>query len=522
MSISLGQVTAAVMPGSTVVHPAPPASAGLRVMTAAELALYKKTFAEYYALVGGVRGRPNAAVQYLSVIGWLSRNRRTFYTTLYLPLRQRKLFQTEKAMRDHWARVNPEAVAARIAAAKAKAAAIALEKKTRYADLCKRITMPPLSELGYDTLTVIRTTIGRDVDEPASEKREMRARLYSRMKAIKLHALGLGPVPPGGMPTSGPTLYWVPELAFKREVCGSLTPAETARAIELGNAARAFLHKRARDKRKSRLKRIVAVAAVVVGAVYLGPMIAGALKGGAVGTAASSKAAAAKIIAAKSATAAKAIAIKTAAAATGKVALAAKAVGGAKMLATATAKTAAKTAAQAALTSTVKTTAADLAKKAASKAAATAATEALSIADKARELIPKVVDVANNARTLKAIANGEIPPPPITLTGDSFREYATSLAQQYLEKEIRDKQQRLTEAQLEADNREIQAEIDRLQRETVARLERQRIPPQQISYPLPAVAPAVAAGDAAGETRREDMLKYAMLAVPMVAVVMMR
>jgi len=503
------------------------AAMGMRVMTAAESSQYSACTAEYRRLTGGT-SRPTAAVQYMSYAGWLSRNRAACYS-MYKAVRLGKLFSTRATMVARWQSTNPEAVAARKAKALAVAAAAAAKKKAHYLRLCNAIQMPPLADLGYDTLTVSRTTIGRDVDEPASEKREMRARLMVRYRAIKLHALGLGPVPSGGMPTSGPTLYWVPELAFKREVCGSLTPAETARAVELGNAARAFLHKRARDKRKSRLKKLVAIAAVVVGAVYLGPMIAGALKGGGVAGAAGSKAAAAKAIAVKSATAAKAIAVKTAAAkataiAAGKAALAAKAVGGAKMLASAAATSSAKTAA-------VKTIAATTAEKIASKAARAAAlaeaaatpagiaANVASLAEKAKALVPKVVDVANNVRTLKAIADGEIPPPPITLEGDSFASYATSLAQQYLQKELRDKQEKLTEAQLAADNREIQIEIDRLQRETVERLRRQQIQPQQISYPLPAVAPAVAAGERAAP---DDMMKYALLAVPLMAAVFMR
>lgn len=349
------------------------------------------------------------------------------------------------------------------------------QKKIRYAELCRRFVMPPLDELEHSTLTIISTSIGRNVEEPASEKRAMRAELRAKSKAIKLAALGLGPVPRGGMPKFGPTLYWNKELAFKMEVCGSLTAAETAKAKELGNKTTAMLHKRARDKRKSRLKKIAAVAAVAVGAVFLGPMVAGALKGGGAAAAAGAGKVKAAAVLAKGATAAK---------------VAKGAAVGAKIL------TASKAAA----------VVAPLAKGAA-KQAATVAAEGASIATQAQELIPKVVKVANNVRTIDAIAHGEVPPPPISIEGSNFTEYASSIGRQLLEKEIAKNQERLSQAQFAADQREIEAEIMRLQRQ---------VPRGVPQYPVNQLAPEVQASMA---HERTDWLKIAALAVPVVLVI---
>lgn len=209
-------------------------------------------------------------------------------------------------------------------------------------------------------------------------------------------------------------------------------------------------------RRRSNIKKVAAVAAVVVGAVYLGPMVAGALKGsGAVATAG----------------------VKTGIAKAG-IATGAKAAAGvgAKALAVA-------------------------------KVGAAGAT----IASQAKQWIPKVVDATNNVRTVKAIVDGEVPPPPISIEGNNFKEYAVSVGQQILEKELADKKQALTDAQMALARREMDQEIARIQNAA-----RGQIPAGVPTYPMPQIAQPVQQAQA--EQAEFDWLKIAAVAVPVVLV----
>ena len=240
---------------------------GVRLATPAELALQTTFNRDYAAYKAGAR-YPT------SYDGWLRQNQSKYsgFYALRSQILRRNLGFTTSQVQAYRNMRNPQILAAQakargmaLAQAKVRQTTAADAKRSRYAKLCREFVMPPLADLGYSTLKLGRSTVGMDSDEPASEKREMRARYAAANKAIKLYALGLGPpaVPKYG---SGGTLYWNLEIAYKAEVCGrdSLTPAEIARGKELSNQASAMLHKRAKKKRMRKIKKVVAVAATPI------------------------------------------------------------------------------------------------------------------------------------------------------------------------------------------------------------------------------------------------------------------
>jgi hypothetical protein len=107
---------------------------------------------------------------------------------------------------------------------------------------------------------------------------------------------------------------------------------------------------------------------------------------------------------------------------------------------------------------------------------------ALGIGKAVTASIPKVVDLANAKQTIDAVRNGEVPPPPISLQGDNFKDYAASVAQSLLQREAAAQQQQVSEAQLELQRQQLVNEITRLQQGGAALL-----PPGSPSYPVPAL-----------------------------------
>jgi len=66
----------------------------------------------------------------------------------------------------------------------------------------------------------------------------------------------------------------------------------------------------------------------------------------------------------------------------------------------------------------------------------------------------KLLGYINQGRTIHAIANGELPPPPISITGNSFTEWALAVAQDEM---IKSHQRKLTRQEEEMLRREIEA-----------------------------------------------------------------
>lgn len=81
--------------------------------------------------------------------------------------------------------------------------------------------------------------------------------------------------------------------------------------------------------------------------------------------------------------------------------------------------------------------------------AAGAAQQALSGAEtagaivKAKEIAPKIVEGVNTARTVAAVANGEIPPPPISIGDGNLVDWATAIADQYVQHEMSEREKEL-------------------------------------------------------------------------------
>jgi hypothetical protein len=84
---------------------------------------------------------------------------------------------------------------------------------------------------------------------------------------------------------------------------------------------------------------------------------------------------------------------------------------------------------------------------------------------KAAAIIPMAQNVINGTRTVVAVANGEAPPPPLSIEGGSFLNWSSSLGSSLLKQEIADKQLDLNEQQAAAAEHEMALEIQRLQQE---------------------------------------------------------
>lgn len=108
-------------------------------------------------------------------------------------------------------------------------------------------------------------------------------------------------------------------------------------------------------------------------------------------------------------------------------------------------------------------------------AAAITAKAAPSLFSSVKATGDKILNYVNQGRTIQAIANGKMPPPPISIEGDSFREWATNFAIQ----EIMEKEQRKLSQQ---EQQMIDLEMRRVQQYLV-----QRIPSGIPAQPMPGV-----------------------------------
>jgi hypothetical protein len=75
----------------------------------------------------------------------------------------------------------------------------------------------------------------------------------------------------------------------------------------------------------------------------------------------------------------------------------------------------------------------------------------------------KLLGFINQGRTINAIANGELPPPPISITGNSFTEWALAVAQDEM---IKTHQRKMTRAEEEM----LRLEIEAMQRDMARRV----------------------------------------------------
>jgi len=82
----------------------------------------------------------------------------------------------------------------------------------------------------------------------------------------------------------------------------------------------------------------------------------------------------------------------------------------------------------------------------------------------------QVVGYINQARTVAAIVQGEVPPPPIGISGDTFTEWALDIAKEELIKEVEERTgeyltDRAKKKLIEAEEARLKEEIERMQAE---------------------------------------------------------
>lgn len=126
----------------------------------------------------------------------------------------------------------------------------------------------------------------------------------------------------------------------------------------------------------------------------------------------------------------------------------------------------------------------------------------------------QVLGYVNKARTVEAIAKGEMPPPPIGITGNSFREWAFDVAK----KEIQDAaKEKAAEMGMEYIQRELtKKEEDQLRREIAAMQNEltKLIPEDTPMEPSPNLPAPVVGKMIQEKERSQDLSKVLMVAVP--------
>jgi hypothetical protein len=111
------------------------------------------------------------------------------------------------------------------------------------------------------------------------------------------------------------------------------------------------------------------------------------------------------------------------------------------------------------------------------------------VLSKAGKLIPKVVQGVNAARTVKAVRDGEVPPPPIELTGSRFVDYATAIGTNLVQSELAEQGQEMAAAERALLEQQMANQVRYYQEQAARSLP---VSPSQVPmYALPNVSPAV-------------------------------
>lgn len=84
-----------------------------------------------------------------------------------------------------------------------------------------------------------------------------------------------------------------------------------------------------------------------------------------------------------------------------------------------------------------------------------------------------LLEYVNKARTIEAIANGEMPPPPISIVGDTFTDWAMTVVKDQIAKEAQQRAMELGQEYIarkltEAEEAQLRAEIQAMQAELAA------------------------------------------------------
>ncbi len=104
---------------------------------------------------------------------------------------------------------------------------------------------------------------------------------------------------------------------------------------------------------------------------------------------------------------------------------------------------------------------------------ATTAAGAIATAVEGATLLSKTktaIDLLNKARTIDALISGEMPPPPIGISGDSFTEWALDIAKAELADELKEQAgeyltEKMRDKIIAAEESRLRAEIEAMQRE---------------------------------------------------------
>jgi hypothetical protein len=122
----------------------------------------------------------------------------------------------------------------------------------------------------------------------------------------------------------------------------------------------------------------------------------------------------------------------------------------------------------------------------------------------AGKIMPKVVDGVNAARSIKAIKDGEVPPPPIKLEGSRFVDYASAIGTNLIERELHEQGQRVADAERRLIEEQMAQQVRALQQSALREL-----PGSVPTSTLPLVSPAVRS---AMESPPVDFVKVAAIA----------
>ena len=117
----------------------------------------------------------------------------------------------------------------------------------------------------------------------------------------------------------------------------------------------------------------------------------------------------------------------------------------------------------------------------------------------------------NKANTIKAIAKGELPPPPIGIGGATFGQWAMIVAKEEIKKEAMDRAMEagtkyIEKKMTEKEEKELQAEINEMQRQLIALTPKEvvKMPPE----PDPELAPQIKKIQQIEVKRADDLEKF--------------
>ena len=104
---------------------------------------------------------------------------------------------------------------------------------------------------------------------------------------------------------------------------------------------------------------------------------------------------------------------------------------------------------------------------------ATSTAESATVFQKVQATANNILGYVNKARTIEAIANGELPPPPISILGDSFTDWALTVAKKELTDAAKEKAAELGQEYIqrkltEKEENKLRAEIQAMQAELAA------------------------------------------------------